>query len=186
MLGYRLGMTMAEWACRSLMGLGQTWHIEDGGPVPSLENDFKDPVRALPDLWGLHEAENTYWLIEAKGGNVRKNRLTEGWEQLEEGTKVLHAYAHRRVLCGASVQPQGDLFVTIDHDHHPGQSALLVNGKSAPAPSSPEDHLDESDDALLATARAQMLLYLAPALRASFPAADCRPDRGPLLPPPVC
>lgn len=167
MLGYRLGMTMAEWACRSLMGLGQTWHIEDGGPVPALESDFKDPVRTLPDLWGVHEAENTYWLIEAKGGNVRKNRLTEGWEQLAEGTKVLHAYAHRRVLCGASVQPQGDLFVTIDHDHHSGQPALPVNGKSAPAPSSPEDHLGESDDALLATARAQMLTYLA--LRSAAP-----------------
>ncbi|MEV5155869.1 gamma-glutamyltransferase [Streptomyces werraensis] len=160
-LGYRLGMTMAEWACRSLMGLGQTWHIEDGGPIPALENDFKDPVRTLPDLWGLHEAENAYWLIEAKGGNVRKNRLTEGWEQLKEGSKVLHAYAHRRVLCGASVQPQGDLFVTIDHDHHPGQPALQVKGKTAPTPSSAEDHLSESDNALLATARAQMLTYLA-------------------------
>ncbi|TLQ42594.1 hypothetical protein [Streptomyces marianii] len=126
-----------------------------------VENDFKDPVRTLPDLWGLHDAENAYWLIEAKGGNVRKNRLTEGWEQLEEGTKVLHAYAHRRILCGASVQPQGDLFVTIDHDHHPGQPALPIKGKTAPTPSSPEDHLGESDDALLTTARTQMLTYLA-------------------------
>ncbi|MFH9863631.1 hypothetical protein [Streptomyces sp. NPDC017202] len=30
--GYRLGMTMAEWACRSLMGLGGTWHIENSRP----------------------------------------------------------------------------------------------------------------------------------------------------------
>lgn len=34
MLGYGLGMTMAEWVCRSLMGLGQTWHLEDGAPSP--------------------------------------------------------------------------------------------------------------------------------------------------------
>ncbi|MFC5034510.1 carboxylesterase family protein [Streptomyces sp. DSM 41987] len=26
------------------------------------------PKRKLPDLWGRHEAENIYWLIEAKGG----------------------------------------------------------------------------------------------------------------------
>ncbi|MEU9379957.1 hypothetical protein AB0D38_02630 [Streptomyces sp. NPDC048279] len=65
-------MTMAEWACRSLMGLGQTWHLEDGGPDPALADTFKDPTRRLPDLWGLHEAKSTYWLIEAKGGDVGK------------------------------------------------------------------------------------------------------------------
>ncbi|MFF4867348.1 gamma-glutamyltransferase [Streptomyces sp. NPDC001231] len=161
MLGYRLGMTMAEWACRSLMGLGQTWHLEDGGPIPSLATDFKDPARTLPDLWGFHEAENAYWLIEAKGGNVRKNRLVEGWEQLEEGSKVLHAYAHRRILCGASVQPQGDLFITIDHDQHPGQPPQPVGAHTTPAAlGTPEDHLTDSDDALLSTARTQMLAYL--------------------------
>lgn len=123
-LGYRLGMTMAEWATRSLMGLGQTLHIEDGGPIPALRDKFVTPSAKLPDLWGLHEAENLYWMIEAKGGNVRSPRLWEGWKQLQGGTKVLHEYAHRRILVGASVQPQGDLFLTVDHDHHPGKEPL--------------------------------------------------------------
>ncbi|MFE2578950.1 gamma-glutamyltransferase [Streptomyces sp. NPDC059378] len=160
MLGYRLGMTMAEWACRSLMGLGQTWHLEDGGPIPALMDDFKDPTRTLPDLWGLHEIENAYWLIEAKGGNVRKNRLVEGWEQLEEGSKLLQAYAHRRILCGASVQPQGDLFVTIDYDQRPGLPPRPSGDATLVGIGTPEDHLDDSNDALLATARSQMLVYL--------------------------
>jgi hypothetical protein len=64
---YRLGMTMTEWACRSLLGLGQTEHLELGGPVPALRNTFKDPKEKLPDLWGQHQAENLYWLIEARG-----------------------------------------------------------------------------------------------------------------------
>ncbi|NJQ03305.1 gamma-glutamyltransferase [Streptomyces sp. PLAI1-29] len=162
-LGYRLGMTMAEWACRSLMGLGQTWHLEDGGPHPALADTFKDPTRRLPDLWGLHEAENAYWLIEAKGGNVGKTTLRDGWKQLSEGSKILHAYAHRRILVGAAVQPQGDLFLTIDHDQHPGQPPLDTGGicPTATIPGSPEDHLGASDDALMGTARTQMLVYLA-------------------------
>ncbi|MER5387238.1 hypothetical protein ABT040_44665 [Streptomyces sp. NPDC002688] len=178
MLGYRLGMTMAEWACRSLMGLGQTWHFEDGGPIPALMDAFKDPTRTLPDLWGLHESENAYWLIEAKGGNVRKSRLVEGWEQLEEGGKLLQAYAHRRILCGASVQPQGDLFVTVDYDQLSGQPPQPSGDATLVGIGTPEDHLDDSDDALLATARAQMLVYLVLA------AADRWSVRRPLHPSP--
>lgn len=162
-LGYRLGMTMAEWATRSLMGLGQTLHIEDGGPIPALRDKFVSTSAKLPDLWGLHEQENLYWMIEAKGGNVRSPRLWEGWKQLQGGSKVLHEYAHRRILVGASVQPQGDLFLTVDHDHHPGKPPLppTVSTTSPQLPGSPEDHLGDSDDALMGTARAQMLVYLA-------------------------
>lgn len=162
-LGYRLGMTMAEWATRSLMGLGQTMHIEDGGPISALRDKFRSPTAKLPDLWGLHEEENLYWMIEAKGGNVRSPRLWEGWKQLQGGTKILHEYAHRRILVGASVQPQGDLFLTVDHDHHPGKDPIQpASGPASPQPpGSPEDHLGDSDDALMGTARAQMLVYLA-------------------------
>jgi hypothetical protein len=162
-LGYRLGMTMAEWACRSLMGLGQTWHIEDGGPDPALAHLFQNPSLKLPDLWGRHDAENAYWLIEAKGGNVRVGRLRDGWKQLEGGSKILNAYDHRRVLVGASVQPGGDLFLTVDHDHRPGLPPLHEpGGHPVPgAPSTPEDHLGEDDDALMGAARAQMLTFLA-------------------------
>ncbi|HUW11561.1 MAG TPA: gamma-glutamyltransferase, partial [Anaerolineae bacterium] len=162
-VGYRLGMTMAEWACRSLMGLGQTWHIEDGGPDPALHHLFQNATQQLPDLWGRHEAEDLYWLIEAKGGDVRLNRLTYGWQQLEGGSKILSSYAHRRVLVGASVQPRGDLFLTIDHDLHPGSPALPPPGSPAKvtAPTAPEDHLGASNDALMGTARSQMLAFLA-------------------------
>lgn len=112
---------------------------------------------------GLHEQENRYWLIEAKGGNVGKDRLRNGWEQLLGGTNVLHGYAHRRILVGASVQPRGDLFLTIDHDHHPGRKPLQPSAATKPPkkPGAPEDHLGESDDALMGAARAQMLVYLA-------------------------
>ncbi|MEU2458217.1 hypothetical protein ACWGNY_03585 [[Kitasatospora] papulosa] len=47
---YRLGMTMTDWVCRSLLGLGQTQHLELGGPVPALSVTFKDPKRKLPEM----------------------------------------------------------------------------------------------------------------------------------------
>lgn len=173
--GYRLGMTMTEWACRSLLGLGQTEHLELGGPIPALLNKFADPKKKLPDLWGRHEAEELYWLIEAKGGNVGLGILREGWAQLGAGSKVLNAYAHRTVLVGASVRPGDDLFLTIDHDLHPGHPPLPPAGSNtddeATGPGNLEDHVGDSDDALIGAARAQMLTYLA--LR-SAPAAQLR------------
>lgn len=76
--GYRLGMTMTEWACRSLLGLGRTEHLELGGPIPALHDSFKDPKKKLPDLWGRHEAEAKYWLIEAKGATSAWARSARG------------------------------------------------------------------------------------------------------------
>lgn len=173
--GYRLGMTMTEWACRSLLGLGQTEHLELGSPIPALLKAFKDPKKKLPDLWGHHETEQLYWLIEAKGGDVGLKKLREGWEQLTAGSKVLGAYGHRTVLVGASVRPDDDLFLTIDHDLHPGQPPLAPAGSDADdeaaGPGNLEDRLGDSDDALIGAARAQMLAYLA--LR-SAPAAQLR------------
>jgi hypothetical protein len=125
---YRLGMTMTEWACRSLLGLGQTEHLELGGPIPALSETFKDPKKKLPDLWGRHETEEMYWLIEAKGGAVGVGTLRKGWAQLEAGSKILGSYAHRTVLVGASVRPGDDLFLTIDHDLHPGLPPLPPAG----------------------------------------------------------
>ncbi|MFC8663155.1 gamma-glutamyltransferase [Streptomyces sp. NPDC057199] len=172
---YRLGMTMTEWACRSLLGLGQTHHLELGGPIPALSNTFKDPKRTLPDLWGRHEAEEMYWLIEAKGGSVGVGELRKGWVQLEAGSKILGSYKHRIVLVGASVRPGDDLFLTIDHDLHPGEPPLPPAGSGADdaavGPGNLEDHLGDSDDALIGAARAQMLAYLA--LR-SAPASQLR------------
>lgn len=163
---YRLGMTMTEWACRSLLGLGQTEHLELGGPIPALLDTFKDPKKKLPDLWGRHEAEALYWLIEAKGGNVGVGTLREGWAQLAAGSKILSSYAHRTVLVGAAVRPGDDLFLTIDHDLHPGQPPLSPgesdnDDEAVPGSGNLEDHLGDSDDALIGAARAQMLAYLA-------------------------
>ncbi|MBB4919167.1 gamma-glutamyltransferase [Streptosporangium saharense] len=163
---YRLGMTMTEWACRSLLGLGQTEHLELGGPIFALRNAFKDPQNKLPDLWGQHQAEDLYWLIEAKGGNVGLRTLHKGWAQLAAGSKLLGSYAHRIVLVGASVRPGDDLFLTIDHARYPGQSPLTpagfnINDESAVGPGNLEDRLGDSDDALIGAARAQMLTYLA-------------------------
>lgn len=174
-VAYRLGMTMTEWACRSLLGLGQTHHLELGGPIPALSGTFKDPMRTLPDLWGRHEAEGMYWLIEAKGGNVGVGALRKGWAQLEAGSKILGSFKHRIVLVGASVRPGDDLFLTIDHDLHSGEPPLPPAGSgandAAVGPGNLEDHLGESDDALIGAARAQMLAYLA--LR-SAPASQLR------------
>ncbi|MFD4923098.1 gamma-glutamyltransferase [Streptomyces goshikiensis] len=173
---YRLGMTMTEWACRSLLGLGQTEHLELGGPIPALRNTFKSPKEKLPDLWGRHETEENYWLIEAKGGNVGVGPLRDGWAQLAAGSKILGSYAHRTVLVGASVRPGDDLFLTIDHDLHPGAPPLVPAGSATDDGSTAgagnlEDHLGDSDDALIGAARAQMLAYLA--LR-SAPASHLR------------
>ncbi|MEU8319751.1 hypothetical protein AB0C33_15420 [Nonomuraea sp. NPDC048881] len=163
---YRLGMTMTEWACRSLLGLGQTGHLELGGPIPALSNTFKNPKNKLPDLWGQHDAEGLYWLIEAKGGDVGLSMLRKGWEQLAAGSKIFSSYTHRIVLVGASVRPGDDLFLTIDHDLHLGRPPLTpagsgLNGESAIEVGNLEDRLDDSDDALIGAARAQMLTYLA-------------------------
>ncbi|MFF5108109.1 hypothetical protein [Streptosporangium sp. NPDC000509] len=162
---YRLGMTMTEWACRSLLGLGQTEHLELGGPIPALLEMFKDPQQKLPDLWGEHQAEGLYWLIEAKGGNVGLSALCKGWAQLAACSSILGSYAHRTVLVGASVRPGDDLFLTIDHDLHPGQPPLTPAGfgidEPAVGPGNLEDRLGYSDDALIGAARAQMLTYLA-------------------------
>ena len=172
---YRLGMTMTEWACRSLLGLGQTEHLELGGPIPALRNTFKDPKRKLPDLWGRHETEEMYWLMEAKGGACGVDTLRKGWTQLEAGSKVLGSYAHRTVLVGASVRPGDDLFLTIDHNLHPGRLPLPPAGSdpddATVGPGNLEDHLGDSDDALIGAARTQMLAYLA--LR-SAPASQLR------------
>lgn len=176
--GYRLGMTMTAWACRSLLGLGQTQHLELGGPVPALYDTFKDPKKKLPDLWGLHEAEELYWLIEAKGGDVGLGTLRKGWAQLAAGSKVLGAYRHRTALVGASVRPGDDLFLTIDHDLHAGGRR---RGGGPGQPGGPPRRQRRgahrrcpSPDARLpgATLRSR----LPTAHRARHPPAHCRPE----------
>ncbi|MEV5704491.1 hypothetical protein [Actinoallomurus sp. NPDC052274] len=157
---YRLGMTMAQWACCGLMGLGATTHAETRGP-----NDisgFDSPYERRPDLWGRHPLDaQCWWLIEAKAARkIGLPELREGAEQLREGSKLMGDEPHRLLLCGTSLHDQ--VFMTIDD--------LAIDGGSyydGPTLSSPsdgesdaEDHLDEDDDALLAVAEAQLLVYL--------------------------
>lgn len=107
--GYRVGMTMAEWVCRGLMGLGPTFHAEARRPVGA--GPAWSPTGRLPDLVGDHWRPPATWLVEAKG--ARRPGLTF----LAKGVLQLTGYGlmsgdHVRVLCGASLEPR--LFVTVD------------------------------------------------------------------------
>ncbi|MEU9111553.1 gamma-glutamyltransferase [Streptomyces sp. NPDC048483] len=175
---YRLGMTMAEWACRSLMGLGETWHIENSWPLGIQDpaagtKPVKGQKNPRPDLWGTHHSEGRHWLIEAKGGAITPGRLDHGWEQLLGGCTVLHPHDldHRLVLCGTAlkrgVAPRNDLFVILRHEHHAGTQSGSLNptsGKGSPPgeAQSAEEALDEDStgSTLLDVARSQMLTYL--------------------------
>lgn len=140
--GYRMGMTMAEWACRGLLGLGPTTHAESLTPVDA--GPAWSTASGLPDLVGYHPATGDLtWLVEAKGSRrLRKSMLAKGVEQLCR--QDLMTGPHMRVLCGTSLEDR--LFMTID-----------VEEVSGPRPGD-----DRSiDDGLLALARSRMLLYLA-------------------------
>ncbi|MFD6108316.1 hypothetical protein ACFWFQ_37325, partial [Nocardia salmonicida] len=65
-----------------------------------------------------------------------------------------------------SARPKDDLFLTIDHNlcHDPRHQVFIGPGSGddfPTGPERPEDDLGDSDDALLAAARAQMLTYFA-------------------------
>lgn len=165
---YRIGMTMAEWATRGLLGLGPTFHTETV-PPPGAIGWHKPGKR--PDLQGMHSVPPKLWLVEAKGG--RRTGLTQlkpGVDQLNEGGALLGSTPHRRVLCGTSIEDQ--VFVTIDDLNNmwtvaqPGPSGQGPRpsgrgpGRPEPGPRAlPEERLAEDDDALVAVARAQMLIY---------------------------
>ncbi|GEM_PF-3090406 len=144
--GYRIGMTMAEWVCRGLMGLGPTAHAEahkpaNAGPAWSFNG--------LPDLVGAHPLAPTTWLIEAKGARrLGRGALRKGAAQLS--APGLIAGPHLRVLCGASLEHR--LFVTVDVEEIPVAAAPGHRDAADPR---------EDDAALLALARSRMLSYLA-------------------------
>ena len=151
--GYRIGMTMAEWACRGLMGLGPTLHAE--ADRPNGYGAAWHAASGLPDLIGDHWRPPATWLIEAKGARkpglsiLRKGALQVARPGLMSGP-------HVRALCGTSLEHR--VFMTIDVE-------------VLPAPTPPPDDRrprPESDDAtLLALARSRMLTYYA---LASLPA----------------
>jgi hypothetical protein len=145
--GYRIGMTMAEWACRGLMGLGPTAHAES--QKPSAAGPDWVPANGLPDLLGDHPIAPSTWLIEAKGGRrLGVGALRKGAAQLS--APGLITGPHMRVLCGASLEHR--LFMTIDVEKIQGRRLTRQPRSTDPV---------DDDDALLALARSRMLLYLA-------------------------
>jgi hypothetical protein len=145
--GYRIGMTMAEWACRGLMGLSPTVHAESRTP-PNAGPAWM-PANGLPDLLGDHLLAPNTWLVEAKGGRrLGLRALRKGAEQLS--TPDLIMGPHMRVLCGTSLEHR--LFMTIDVEEI--QDSQLTRHARSTDPA-------EDDDTLLALARSRMLQYLA-------------------------
>lgn len=143
---YQMGMAMAEWACRGLMGSGPTTHAETKRPV-NAGSAWSSP--GLPDLVA-HPAGPTTWLIEAKGRlNLKLPDIRKGICQLS--TPGLLTGDQVRVLCCTGLNPY--LLMTIDIDERIGRQQL-------------QPHQAKSDRfgdnaRLLALTRSRMLLYYA-------------------------
>ncbi|MFF2951761.1 hypothetical protein ACFVVU_10540 [Kitasatospora sp. NPDC057965] len=151
--GYHVGMTMAEWACRSLMGLGPTTHAESAAP-PGAVPKWKT-TRSLPDLFGTHPSSAELWLVEAKGGRWLPDRSRrKGARQLDVGALMTEPY--RKVLCGTSLEKR--LFMMIDVEDGPSAPDGPLTGAAADLD---EDLVQDDDEALLDLAQARMLTYLA-------------------------
>jgi hypothetical protein len=145
--GYRIGMTMAEWACRGLMGLGPTQHAEvvlPAGHGPAWK------LPGLPDLVGAHWHEPSTWLVEAKGARrLGRPALSKGAQQLSKSG--LMAAPHLRVLAGTSLEHR--VFVTLDIE----DPRMPAAGPAPAIARGPET----DDESLLALARSRMLTYYA-------------------------
>ncbi|MFJ7075553.1 hypothetical protein [Streptomyces sp. NPDC098781] len=150
--GYHIGMTMAEWACRTLMGLGPTTHAESAAPPGAAPGWAK--TRSLPDLFGTHPTNPGVWLVEAKGSRrLHMPSRKKGAKQLDVG--ALLPVPHHKVLCGTSLE--GRLFMMIDVER-------VDNGgeDSGPAATTAADDQDQdSGETLLELARARMMTYFA-------------------------
>ncbi|MEU7871269.1 hypothetical protein [Dactylosporangium sp. NPDC049140] len=146
--GYRMGMTMAEWASRGLLGTGPTDHAESVA-APVAAGLGWTPQDGLPDLLAHHPASPHPWLIEAKGG--RRAGLTvlrKGAHQLSRAG--LMAGPHVRLLCGTSLEHR--VFVTLDLEVVDG-GGVITAANPGPDDADPETILD--------LARSRMLFYLA-------------------------
>jgi len=149
--GYHVGMTMAEWACRGLMGLGPTTHAESAIPPGALSR-WKHS-KSLPDLFGTHSSTSDLWLVEAKGGRVLgSHSRRKGARQLDVGSLV--PGAHQKVLCGTSLQQRLFMMIDIEADGSAAENTV-------PPEQADDDVLEHDDDALVELARARMLTYLA-------------------------
>jgi hypothetical protein len=151
LFAYRIGMTMAEWACRRLMGLGPTIHAE---AVPWLPG--RGPAwlqkNGQPDLVGFHVQSPKTWLVEAKAARrLGKFELSKGVGQLS--ATGLMTGPHMRVLCGTSIEHR--VFMTVDVE-------VVGHGVESGAAADDWEHSpDEDDDELLALVRSRMLNFYA-------------------------
>jgi hypothetical protein len=149
MFGYRIGMTMAEWACRGLMGLGPTIHAE--ATTPPGYGPMWSPANSQPDLVGYHWQFPETWLVEAKGNRrLGKTQLRKGAGQLS--IPGLMQGPHMRVLCGTSIEHR--VFMTIDIEAV--SHSTDAGGKAVP-PQHPS--LDENDEEFFSLASSRMLTY---------------------------
>lgn len=151
LFAYSLGMTMAEWACRGLMGLGSTIHAEalpllpGRGPLWSQNN-------GQPDLVGFHWRSPETWLIEAKAARrAGKTQLSKGASQLS--ASGLMAGPHMRVLCGTSIEHRVFMTVDVEDAGDIAESGIGVDGQ--------RQRPEEDDAELVALARSRMLNYYA-------------------------
>ncbi|GFE16339.1 hypothetical protein Sgleb_43860 [Streptomyces glebosus] len=131
--GYHFGMTMAQWMCAGMMGLGPTQHIETGGP--NGDPGFLQASAPLPDLWGTHPAGPLHWLVEAKARQlIGLGDLREGLEQLQGGSALKHGQPHLQVLCGTSL-PEGPR--VFRSDACPENTRPLTGSRGCTLPTSP-------------------------------------------------
>ncbi|MET9219095.1 hypothetical protein ABZX65_10090 [Streptomyces sp. NPDC003300] len=150
-------MTMAEWACRGLMGLGPTTHAESAVP-PGATEEWKKQ-KSLPDLFGAHPVTSELWLVEAKGGRrLPVSARKKGARQL--AVEAVLPSPYRKILCGTSLERRLFMMIDIEKDLRADAAA------AAAVPSSSVDEADEEalrrdDDVLLDLARSRLLTYLA-------------------------
>jgi hypothetical protein len=149
MFGYRIGMTMAEWACRGLMGLGPTVHAE--ATTPPGYGPVWSPAKSQPDLVAYHWHFPETWLVEAKGyRRLGKTHLRNGARQLS--VPGLMKGPHMRMLCGTSIEHR--VFMTIDIEAIDDGAGLEGDPRTDARPSP-----DENDEALVVLASSRMLNY---------------------------
>lgn len=113
-MAYRLGMTMAEWVARSLIGLGATTHHEDAQPT-GAGPDWFGPGRR-PDLWSEDPGRwPTVWSFEAKAARrLAQRNMREGAEQLASLNTRALPVPHSRVLVGTSIDDR--LFTLVEYE----------------------------------------------------------------------
>jgi hypothetical protein len=153
--GYHIGMTMAEWACRGLMGLGPTTHAESAVP-PGATEEWKKR-KSLPDLFGAHPVTSELWLVEAKGGRrLPVSARKKGARQL--AVEAVLPSPHRKILCGTSLERRLFMMIDIEKDLRPDAAAAVP---SSSVDEADEEALREDNDVLLDLARSRLLTYLA-------------------------